>query len=332
MSEQKDKNNKRIFYSMSEVAEMFDVNQSLIRYWESQFDILRPTKNKKGNRMFTPSDIEDFRLVYYLVREKGMTLKGAQQRIKDNKDGLNYDIEIIERLQTIRALLVEVREELKMSEDDIVMELDRDEIVPKLARSPEPKTAMNAGKSSSSQKEVGRDDKSISFELHMEEESKDVADEVRDVSEEEEGSADDNWESVQSEESEIELDGVEKQADETDEAENIYAADTTSSVPDASVSIVENSADGDKSAALDPAQKSKSRQLSFTMDEGLPEPMEMLMEEGIASDREYMEELQRELFESGESAAEVSETLTVFDEESEMSDEDKAFIYDQSLF
>lgn len=103
----------KIYYSMGEVAEMFDVNSSLIRFWEQKFDILRPHKNKKGNRLFTPEDIENLKIIYHLVKEKGMTLAGAAQRIKQNRQGLERDMEVVERLQKIRSILMEIRQELK---------------------------------------------------------------------------------------------------------------------------------------------------------------------------------------------------------------------------
>ena len=104
----------KLFYSMGEVAEMFDVNQSLIRYWESKFDVLRPKKNKKGNRMFRPEDIENFKIIYHLVKECGMTLEGAKRAMKQRgKEKVSSDAELMERLQSIRSLLVEVREILK---------------------------------------------------------------------------------------------------------------------------------------------------------------------------------------------------------------------------
>ena len=71
---------EKLYYTIGEVAKMFDVNTSLIRYWEKEFDIIKPYKNKKGNRMFTPEDIENFHLIYHLVKEKGMTLKGAERQ------------------------------------------------------------------------------------------------------------------------------------------------------------------------------------------------------------------------------------------------------------
>ncbi len=102
----------KLLYSMGEVTEMFDVNASLIRYWESKFDCIKPHKNKKGNRMFTPSDIENFKLIYHLVKEKGMTLEGANNAMKRRGKSVKRDVSILERLQNIRAMLVEVRESL----------------------------------------------------------------------------------------------------------------------------------------------------------------------------------------------------------------------------
>ena len=97
---------------MGEVTEMFDVNASLIRYWESKFDCIKPHKNKKGNRMFTPSDVENFKLIYHLVKEKGMTLEGANKTMKRRGNKVKSEVNILERLQNIRAMLVEVRESL----------------------------------------------------------------------------------------------------------------------------------------------------------------------------------------------------------------------------
>lgn len=99
---------------MGEVAEMFDVKPSLLRHWEAKFDILQPHKNKKGNRMFTPEDVENLKLIYHLVKERGMTLAGAAQYLKNGiTDTMRRDMELLDRLQKIRAELVEVREQLK---------------------------------------------------------------------------------------------------------------------------------------------------------------------------------------------------------------------------
>jgi len=109
-----DQNHKidKHYYSIGEVAEMFGVNTSLIRYWENEFDNIKPYKNKKGNRMFTKEDIEQVKLVYYLVKERGMTLKGAQQKIKDNKNSATQEYQIVARLKLIREMLIEIKEEL----------------------------------------------------------------------------------------------------------------------------------------------------------------------------------------------------------------------------
>ena len=77
---------EKLYYTIGEVAEMFNVNTSLIRYWEKEFDVIKPNKNKKGNRLFTPKDVDNFHLIYHLVKEKGLTLKGAQKKLKENKE------------------------------------------------------------------------------------------------------------------------------------------------------------------------------------------------------------------------------------------------------
>lgn len=102
---------KKIFYSIGETAKIFNVNVSLIRYWEKEFSILKPKKNKKGNRLFTQKDIENLHVIYNLVKERGYTLEGAQRQLKNNKD-LNSEIEIINRLKKIRSFLVDLKNEL----------------------------------------------------------------------------------------------------------------------------------------------------------------------------------------------------------------------------
>ena len=112
---------EKLYYTMGEVAEMFDVNQSLIRHWEKQFNVLKPKRNKKGNRLFTPQDVEHLKLIYHLVKERGMTLEGARKalRVQRADSGVTRDVELMERLQRIRSLLVEVREELKMAPGEV---------------------------------------------------------------------------------------------------------------------------------------------------------------------------------------------------------------------
>ncbi|MDR2891081.1 MAG: MerR family transcriptional regulator [Alistipes sp.] len=103
---------EKLYYSMGEVAEMLDVSQPLLRFWESKFDIVAPRKNKKGNRMFSPDDVRNLKTIYHLVKERGMTLAGAAKYIKASRGTIERDMEIAERLGTIRALLLEVRGEL----------------------------------------------------------------------------------------------------------------------------------------------------------------------------------------------------------------------------
>ena len=77
-----DNQDKKLYYTIGEVAKMFNVNTSLIRYWEKEFSIIKPKKNRKGNRLFTPKDIENIKLIYHLVKERGMTLQGAKKKLK----------------------------------------------------------------------------------------------------------------------------------------------------------------------------------------------------------------------------------------------------------
>ncbi len=109
---------KKMFYTMGEVAEMFDVSSSLIRYWEKQFSVIKPTRNKKGNRLFTPKDIENFKLIYHLVKERGMTLEGAKKSIGSGKLPVSRESDLMDRLLNIRSLLLEVRQELKVDEEE----------------------------------------------------------------------------------------------------------------------------------------------------------------------------------------------------------------------
>ena len=103
---------EKIFYSIGEVADMFGVTTSNIRFWENEFDILKPHKNAKGNRMFTKEDIENMKIIYHLLRERGMTIKGAQKKLKDNREDTINNIEVVSRLQEIRKMLLDIKDEL----------------------------------------------------------------------------------------------------------------------------------------------------------------------------------------------------------------------------
>jgi DNA-binding transcriptional MerR regulator len=108
----KEKQIEKLFYPIGKVAQMFDVSVSAIRYWEKEFDILKPKKNKKGNRMFTKKDVDNLRIIYHLTKERGFTLEGAKKKLRENKADTIDNVEIINHLKNIRQFLVEFREEL----------------------------------------------------------------------------------------------------------------------------------------------------------------------------------------------------------------------------
>ncbi|MFT7155636.1 MAG: DNA-binding transcriptional MerR regulator [Parvicella sp.] len=103
---------KKLYYSIGEVATLFDVNASLIRFWEKEFEIIKPHKNKKGNRMFTQKDVDNFHLIFHLVKERGFTLQGAKDKIKSNKEDVSQTADVVNRLQKIKSFLLEVKNEL----------------------------------------------------------------------------------------------------------------------------------------------------------------------------------------------------------------------------
>lgn len=100
------------YYGIGEVAKAFDVNTSLIRFWEKEFDALKPKKNAKGNRKFTPEDIKNLKLIYHLVKERGFTLEGAKTHLKENRQKTLDNFDIIDKLQRVRAELVKIKEQL----------------------------------------------------------------------------------------------------------------------------------------------------------------------------------------------------------------------------
>tara|TARA_R110002124_G_scaffold87407_1_gene225067 strand:- start:96143 stop:96472 length:330 start_codon:yes stop_codon:yes gene_type:complete len=103
---------EKLYYGIGEVAEAFDVNTSLIRFWEKEFDVLKPKKNAKGNRKFTPQDIKNLELIYHLVKERGFTLEGAKTHLKENKQKTLERFEIIRKLETVKAELLKIKDQL----------------------------------------------------------------------------------------------------------------------------------------------------------------------------------------------------------------------------
>jgi DNA-binding transcriptional MerR regulator len=108
----KEKKVEKLFYSIGEVAEILNVRISTVRFWENEFDILKPRKNKKGNRLFLPEDLRNLRIIHHLVKEKGMTLAGAKKQIKDRWQETDYRFEIRETLAGIKDLLGEIRDNM----------------------------------------------------------------------------------------------------------------------------------------------------------------------------------------------------------------------------
>ena len=101
---------EKIYFKIGEVAKRFDVNTSLIRYWEQEFDFIRPKKSQKGTRLYTRKDIERFEIIYHLVKEKGLTIKGAQDFLKGKKENAEIDkLEVINTLKKTQNLLKEVK-------------------------------------------------------------------------------------------------------------------------------------------------------------------------------------------------------------------------------
>ena len=149
---------EKLYYSMGEVTEMFDVEPSLIRYWCSQFSCLRPKRNSKGNRMFTPQDVERLKRIHHLLEEKKMTIEGAQKAMKKRvieAEENDSDIALLEQLQALRAALVEMRDSIgelaenvepeSSSTDTSVAAATESEPTPKKKRAPRRKLIGEEG-------------------------------------------------------------------------------------------------------------------------------------------------------------------------------------------
>jgi DNA-binding transcriptional MerR regulator len=114
----KESDTVKLYYTIGEVSEMFDVNTSLVRFWEKEFDVLKPKKNKKGNRLFTPEDISNFRIIHNLVKEQGLTLDGAKKYLKENRKAVKHELktektqfsEIENKLKKIKSKLIDLKQ------------------------------------------------------------------------------------------------------------------------------------------------------------------------------------------------------------------------------
>ena len=103
---------RKTIFKIGEVAKIFNVNISAIRFWEKEFDILKPKKNKRGNRLFTQRDMENLKIIHYLLKERGYTVEGAKKKLKENKNDTINNVEIVSYLKDIRSFLVQLREQL----------------------------------------------------------------------------------------------------------------------------------------------------------------------------------------------------------------------------
>ena len=108
----REKKVEKLYYAIGEVAEMLEVPISTIRFWENEFDILKPMKKKKGNRLFTQTDIKNLRIIHHLVKDEGMTLSGAKKRLSEKWDETDYKFEINESLQKIKSMLLDIRDNI----------------------------------------------------------------------------------------------------------------------------------------------------------------------------------------------------------------------------
>ena len=100
------------YYSIGELAKAFDINASTIRFWDKEFDVLKPKKNAKGNRKFTPEDIKNLKFIYHLVKERGFTLEGAKTHLKEEKQKTLSNFQIISKLEGVKEQLSKIKEQL----------------------------------------------------------------------------------------------------------------------------------------------------------------------------------------------------------------------------
>ena len=115
----KEKPIEKLYYTIGEVSEELDVNASLVRFWAGKFpEFIKPARNKKGNRLFTAKDMANFKVIYYLVKERGMTLEGAAKRMKDNITGEDKRVEVISMLTAIKEKLQGIAAALDKTDGD----------------------------------------------------------------------------------------------------------------------------------------------------------------------------------------------------------------------
>ena len=108
----KEKKVEKLYYSIGEVSEMLKVPVSTVRFWENEFDVLKPMKNKKGNRLFTQTDIRNLKIIHHLLKEEGMTMSGVKKKLTEKWEDTDYKFEINESLQKIKSILLDIRDNI----------------------------------------------------------------------------------------------------------------------------------------------------------------------------------------------------------------------------
>jgi DNA-binding transcriptional MerR regulator len=108
----KEKPIEKLYYSIGEVAELLEVPVSTVRFWENEFDVLKPMKNKKGNRMFTPADIKNLKIIHHLLKIEGLTITGVKKKLSGKWEETDYKYEINESLTKIKSLLIDLRDNI----------------------------------------------------------------------------------------------------------------------------------------------------------------------------------------------------------------------------
>ena len=111
---------EKVAYSIQEVSKMLDVNTSLLRYWEKEFPVIKPERSDKGTRTYSKKDIDTIKLIYHLVKEKGLTLEGAKQQLKVNKGEVVKSEDIVNRLKAVRSELISLVDEIEAMEKDVI--------------------------------------------------------------------------------------------------------------------------------------------------------------------------------------------------------------------
>ncbi len=108
----------KLYWSIGEVAALFEVRPSLIRFWEKEFPMIKPHKNKKGDRLFTREDVKTFGLIYHLVKERGYTLQGARDTLREKPEGISTTADVVEVLKNIRTFLIDLKKAMPEGESE----------------------------------------------------------------------------------------------------------------------------------------------------------------------------------------------------------------------